>query len=189
MSFNTDGNITMEIPDADDEMLAGIVPEEEKETEPAYAVIFPWFVEALGLLVFFILSRWIHSLPYTAVMFCLGVAMGIGAIRVGAEDQLTESINMWSLIDSEVLLLVFLPGLVFKDALNINFHVFSVALMQILLLAFPMVLIGTVLTACVGFYIFPYNWSWNLSMTFGSILSGKSPKQERNIVNIFPYAF
>lgn len=34
-----------------------------------------------------------------------------------------------------------------------------------------MVLAGTALTALVAYYIFPYGWSFNLAMTFGSILS------------------
>lgn len=37
--------------------------------------------------------------------------------------------------------------------------------------AFPMVLAGAALTALYAFYLFPYGWSFNLAMTFGSILS------------------
>jgi len=152
------------------------VVQHEEEYEPSTAVLFPWFVEALGLFVFFILSsRWIKWLPYTAVMFVLGVAMGLGAERTGFTDTLSESIEMWSSINSEVLFAVFLPGLLFKDALQVNFHLFTASLSQILLLAFPMVLTGTCLTACVAYYIFPYGWSWNLAMTFGSILAATDP--------------
>lgn len=38
-----------------------------------------------------------------------------------------------------------------------------------------MVLAGTALTALVAFYIFPYDWSFNLAMTIGSILSATDP--------------
>jgi NhaP-type Na+/H+ or K+/H+ antiporter len=38
-----------------------------------------------------------------------------------------------------------------------------------------MVLAGTSLTALVAYYIFPYNWSFNLAMTLGSILSATDP--------------
>jgi len=37
--------------------------------------------------------------------------------------------------------------------------------------AFPMVLAGTALTACVAYFLFPYGWSFSLAMTFGAILS------------------
>lgn len=54
-------------------------------------------------------------------------------------------------------------------------HLFKNAFGQILVMAFPMVLAGTVLTALVAFYILPYNWSFNFCMTFGSILSATDP--------------
>jgi NhaP-type Na+/H+ or K+/H+ antiporter len=38
-----------------------------------------------------------------------------------------------------------------------------------------MVLAGTYLTAVVGYYVFPFSWSWNLALTFGSILSATDP--------------
>lgn len=38
-----------------------------------------------------------------------------------------------------------------------------------------MVLAGTCLTACVAFFIFPYGWSFNFAMMFGSILSATDP--------------
>jgi NhaP-type Na+/H+ or K+/H+ antiporter len=38
-----------------------------------------------------------------------------------------------------------------------------------------MVLAGTSLTALVAYYVFPYGWSFNLAMTFGSILSATDP--------------
>ena len=52
---------------------------------------------------------------------------------------------------------------------------FTIGLPQILILAFPAVLAGTFLTACVGYYGFPYEWSWYLSLTFGSILAATDP--------------
>jgi NhaP-type Na+/H+ or K+/H+ antiporter len=74
-----------------------------------------------------------------------------------------------------VLLLVFLPGLVFKDSSSLNVHLFEKSFWQCIIFAFPVVLAGTVLTALIAFHIFPYGWSFNLSMTFGSILSATDP--------------
>lgn len=59
--------------------------------------------------------------------------------------------------------------------MGLNVHLFRVALGQCLLFAFPMVLLGTFLTACVARYVLPYEWGWNLAMTFGSILSATDP--------------
>lgn len=83
--------------------------------------------------------------------------------------------TLWSNINGELILLVFLPGLLFWDALDVNFRLFCVSFSQIITMAFPMVLAGATLTACVAFYIFPYEWSWMLCMTFGSILSATDP--------------
>lgn len=44
-----------------------------------------------------------------------------------------------------------------------------------MIFAFPMVLAGTVLTALLAFYGFPYGWTFDLAMTFGAILSATDP--------------
>lgn len=157
--------------------------EEIEEIEEHYAILFPWFVELLGVLVFYISTRYFKIFPYTAIMFMLGTFMGIGVNRLNNTDQLSESIRIWEGINSEVLLLVFLPGLIFHDAYSLNVHLFQVSFGQCLLLAFPMVLAGTTLVACVAFYIFPYNWSFNLAMTFGSILAATDPVAVSALLN------
>lgn len=157
--------------------------EEEREIEPSTGVLFPWFSEALGVIVFFLMTRFVRTLPYTAIMFLLGTLMGVGATRLQNDDLLSQSTWLWGHINSEVLLLVFLPGLVFRDAFSMNIRLFYLGLSQLVLLAFPMVLAGTCLTALVGFYILPYQWSWNLSMTFGSILAATDPVAVSSLLN------
>ena len=39
----------------------------------------------------------------------------------------------------------------------------------------PGVLIGTGLTALVSYYVFPYGWSWEFALCFGSILAATDP--------------
>ena len=160
-----------------------LASEAQVETEPSTTVLFPWFSEALGVIVFFLTTRLLKTLPYTAIMFLLGAFMGVGSTRLERDDLLTESIYQWVRINSEVLLLVFLPGLVFRDAFTMNVRLFLLGINQLLLLAFPMVLAGTCLTALVGFYILPYDWSWNLSMTFGSILAATDPVAVCSLLN------
>jgi hypothetical protein len=90
------------------------IEEEHEEIPPVHAVLFPAFTLTIGVVVFYLLARYAHALPYTAVMFFLGTLMGIGAQLWDVEDQLNESLRLWIPIDSEVLLLIFLPGLIFK---------------------------------------------------------------------------
>jgi NhaP-type Na+/H+ or K+/H+ antiporter len=157
--------------------------EVEEEIEQVYAVLMPWFVQAVGVVVFYMLTRHFHAVPYTAVLFVTGTVMGVGAVRSGFSDQLTLSISQWTNIDSEVLFCVFLPGLLFKDALEINFHLFVFSFWQLLLLAFPMVLAGTMLTACVALYVFPYGWTFHHALTFGAILAATDPVAVSALLN------
>lgn len=152
------------------ERQASAETSEEEDVEPAVAVLFPWFALAVGTLAYLVLTRFLSWIPYTAVMFVIGTLMGVAVVRWDRTTFLTESITyFWLNIDSEVLLLVFLPGLVAKDAMQLDATLFRAAFWQCIVFAFPMVLAGTVLTALVCYYIFPYGWSFNLAMTVGSV--------------------
>ena len=145
-------------------------------------ILFPWFVVTVGVIVSFVLTRFEVPIPSAAVMFIIGTFMRLAAVfqvrhinDLSELDQLSTSVVQWSNIKSAVLLLVFLPGLIFRDAIEVNFNVFCRALPQLLLLAFPMVLVGTVLTAVVGYYLNPYQFSWSLAATLGAILASTDP--------------
>ncbi|KAL3916191.1 MAG: hypothetical protein SGILL_005292 [Bacillariaceae sp.] len=142
---------------------------------PPDAILYPWLVQLLGIVALFLLTRFNISIPYAAVMFVLGACMGAGSSLLENENALSRSITQWTNIDSGLLLLVFLPGLIFKDAVTIPIHLFLVALLQIWILAFPMVLLGTALTALVGFYVLPYDWPWQAAATLGAILASTDP--------------
>lgn len=104
--------------------------------------------------------------------------IGIATARLDNDENLLhKSVREWWMnINSEVLLLTFLPGLVYKDASSLHVHLFGLALSQCLIFAFPMVLAGTFLTALVCYYILPYDdWSFSFCMTAGSILSATDP--------------
>lgn len=145
------------------------------DCRPQYAIIFPWFVELLGCCVLFLLTRYQIPIPFAAVMFILGACIGAGSVMIDENNLLQKSIVMWTNIDSQLLLLVFLPPLIFKDAVLIPVHLFLVAGAQIWLLAFPMVLVGTVLTGIVLYYIFPYNLDIWACLTLGAILASTDP--------------
>jgi NhaP-type Na+/H+ or K+/H+ antiporter len=132
------------------------------------------FVEIIGVFAYYFLSRYLHALPYTAVMFIVGFFIGFAVQRTEV-NGITISAANWINIEGEVILLVFLPGLLYLDSYNIDIHLFLQSFWQLIAFAFPMVLGGTALTACVAYYLFPYGWSLDLSMTFGAILSATDP--------------
>ena len=155
----------------------------EGHVEAVHAVLLPWFVQGAGVFIYYIMSRYLHGVPYTAVLFVVGVFMGAGASRAGLKDQLTDSIGLWQSIGQETLFTVFLPGLLFKDAIEVNFHLFQASFAQLFLFAFPMVLAGASLTALVAKFVFPYGWTFHLCMTFGSILAVTDPVAVSALLN------
>ena len=86
-------------------------------------------------------------------------------------------------LDAEVLLLTFLPGLIFRDAYTSNVFLFQKAFWQCVVMAFPMVLAGTCLTALIGYFILPYGWSWSFCMMFGAIMSATDPVAVSALLN------
>ncbi|KAK1744172.1 sodium/hydrogen exchanger family protein [Skeletonema marinoi] len=114
-------------------------------------------------------------MPYTAIMFIVGAIMGFCSTENIGSNAVTESTKMWIHIDGEVLLLAFLPGLLFLDSYNTNVYLFKQAISQLLVFAFPMGLCGTILTALVAYFVLPYGWSTDLCMLLGSILAATDP--------------
>jgi len=156
--------------------------EYEVEAEDAWAVLFPFFTILLGVFSYLILTRYFPQFPYTALMFLLGMVMGL-LTQNRTDYHIVQSIQMWEGIGGELLLLVFLPALIFKDAFELNFYLFVKASVQVFIFAFPMVLGGTCLVALVAYKIFPYGWTWNQSMTFGSILAATDPVAVAALMN------
>ena len=153
---------------------AGI--EVEREIELPNVVLFPWLAVLIGIAAYYCLSRFLRGLPYTAVMFITGALMGYSALHTHEHgNAIVESTRLWLGINGEIIILAFLPGLLFLDSYNINVYLFKRSFLQIITFAFPMVLGGTASTALMAYYIFTYGWSFDLSMTFGAILSATDP--------------
>ncbi len=168
-----------------DHNTSGIEESEEEifaeEERAVYSVLFPWFAEIVGVFVYFFLSRYLHAIPYTAIMFIVGVFIGYSS--KARNNAITFSASTWAGIEGELILLVFLPGLLFLDSYNLDIHLFTQSFSQLLIFAFPMVLAGTSLTALVAYYILPYGWSFDLCMTFGSILAATDPVAVAALMN------
>ncbi|KAL3801649.1 hypothetical protein HJC23_013154 [Cyclotella cryptica] len=139
-----------------------------------YAILFPWFVQIIAVFIYYVISRYLQSLPYTALVFILGFIIGYFTTGYG-DNAISDSASLWLTINGQVILLVFLPGLIFLDSYTMNVHLFFQCFWQLINFAFPMVLGGTALTAVFAKYVLPYDWSWNLCMTFGAILAGTDP--------------
>ena len=78
-------------------------------------------------------------------------------------------------MDPHLMLLIFLPTLIFESAFVMDVHTFKKTIGQALTLAGPGLLLSAVLTSLMARYIFPYNWSWVVALLFGIILSATDP--------------
>ena len=73
------------------------------------------------------------------------------------------------------MLAVFLPALVFESAFSLEWHTFRRCATQVLWLAGPGVLMGTVFVGSMLKVTLPYDWGWGSSLMLGSILSATDP--------------
>jgi hypothetical protein len=131
-------------------------------------LLFMFFGLALGVVVSQLLSIFGEAIPYTVLVFLLGMLFSTAADSPGSFG---DSINQWLGIDAELLLFVFLPPLIFGEAMSLNWYHLKGGFLQAVILAGPGALIGAALMGALAKGVLPYNWGWNLAMTFGSILS------------------
>ena len=95
----------------------------DENNNPVYAILFPFFTQTLAIIIYYLISRYIKILPYTALVFLLGTIIGY-VTNNNQENDLAKSVNIWLGINGQVILLVFLPGLIFNDSFTINVHLF-----------------------------------------------------------------
>ena len=146
---------------------------DETEKEPE-VLLFLFFGLVVGVIVYQIISIYEEIIPYTVIVFIIGVI--IGAIQSSSSvGTFGSSIESWSRINAELILFIFLPPLLFGEVMGLNWHHVKGGILQSIILAGPGVLMGAALMGCLVKGILPYNWSWNLSMTFGAILAATDP--------------
>ena len=104
----------------------------------------------------------------------LGLVLGVYYESLG---RLGVALNSWSQIDPHLLLLLFLPALIFESAFNSDWHIFKVEMAQVLLMAGPMLLVSTGLSALMMRYILRYDgeFTFTAALLFGSIISATDP--------------
>lgn len=142
--------------------------------DPSYIGVLA-IVSLLGGIIFHTLLRKI-PVPFTVLALALGLFLGeLMQWTDGDLGALGNSISNWQRLHPNTVLVMFLPPLIFESAANIDFHVFSKAFGQILLLAGPGVMINIILVCGVVYYIFPYGWSFTQSIAFGAMFSATDP--------------
>lgn len=112
-------------------------------------------------------------LPYTVVLIVVGLIVG-AAPRWSLLSFLNDYLQIAQL-DPHLMLIIFLPTLIFESAFVLDVHTFRKMIWQASLLAGPGLLVSTFLTSIMARYIFTYSWSWVVALMFGTILNATDP--------------
>jgi NhaP-type Na+/H+ or K+/H+ antiporter len=138
------------------------------------AILWLFLGLGLGLITMQILNRrnsFFSCIPYTVVIFVFGILFALYLTeREDESDTIDISLESWLLMNPDLMLFVFLPPLIFGEAMRQNMFFFNKAIGQSFLLAFPGVIINAILIAGFSKAIVP-SWSFSLCCLFGSILS------------------
>jgi len=111
------------------------------------------------------------GIPYTPMLFMIGIGFGYLHERLGLFGQATSTISS---IDPHGMLMIFLPTLIFESGFNADWHVFKKQFIQVIILAVPCVFVGALLLAFCIKVILGYSdeyYTWSSAFLFGSVLS------------------
>eukprot|EP00441_Pelagodinium_beii_P018078 CAMPEP_0197658826 /NCGR_PEP_ID=MMETSP1338-20131121/45465_1 /TAXON_ID=43686 ORGANISM="Pelagodinium beii, Strain RCC1491" /NCGR_SAMPLE_ID=MMETSP1338 /ASSEMBLY_ACC=CAM_ASM_000754 /LENGTH=987 /DNA_ID=CAMNT_0043235485 /DNA_START=82 /DNA_END=3045 /DNA_ORIENTATION=- len=151
---------------------------EHHEVHEYESLVFLFCGLSFGTAVLFMtMHPWLHNLQFTVVMFVLGVvtAMAAETEAMQSSGMLMRSFETWNNMDPHLILFVFLPALLFGDAMSIDTHVAKRCAWQCLLLAGPGVILGAGSTGLFLHYALPWGWNLSTSFTVGSILAATDP--------------
>ena len=114
------------------------------------------------------------KVPYTPMLLIAGIMWGLVDNHLGL---IGKSGEIMSRIDPHIILLVFLPALLFESSFSSDYHTFRREFWQILSLAGPGILVGAVLTGLVIRYVLNYKeyFGWADSLMLGAVLSATDP--------------
>lgn len=93
------------------------------------------FCQLMAIFIYYLLSRKLQFIPYTAAVFLMGVGIGYQVSWSDSDDAILLSSRSWLTMNGQALLLLFLPGLIFLDAVTINVHLFFQAFWQLMIFA------------------------------------------------------
>ena len=114
--------------------------------------------------------------PFTVTVLILGFIIGFIITHMKTTDNILQRGGLQlSGMHPHLIYYIFLPILIFDSSFNGHFHIVKPQLFSAILLAGPGVLISTGIIATFSICMLPYDWSWLISLLFGSILSATDP--------------
>lgn len=99
--------------------------------------------------------------PYTVALVVVGLTFGLAKISIPIK------------LSSELILLIFLPPLLFEGTILMDIGILKEKWREVFLLAIPVTLLSTFALGAVAHYILGYTWS--VALLLGAILSPTDP--------------
>lgn len=147
-------------------------------------LLAPLFFVVLGLVAGAVLKSLLKksSLPYTVVLFCVGILLGL-LDRFGIlsdYEMFKSAIDFAGNLNPDMILYLFLPVLIFDGAYELDLHVFKKSLFNSTLLAGPGIAISMFIMAAfvMGLAMFVpecKEWNWNYALMFGALIGATDP--------------
>lgn len=106
-------------------------------------------------------------LPYRVVMFAIGGLAGFCANRY---PEFKPFVNM-CFVDVDVILITFLPIIIFNTSYSVDSHSFWKCFPQILLVGVPGALLTALMCAFMAFYLIESSWNFATAVLFGIVCS------------------
>ena len=121
-------------------------------------------------------------IPYTVLLLIIGLILGVidRFEWVNNLKFVTNAIFWAGHIKPEIILYVFLPTLIFEAAFDLDVHTFKKSFWNAFLMAVPGILVAIFISASLAMGI-KYagigfgNWSWYISLMFGSVICATDP--------------
>lgn len=123
-------------------------------------------------------------LPYTGMLFLLGILLGVsnrmGLFEMFHLTSIGDSFRWAGHIDPHLILYVFLPTLVFEAAFGMDGHTFKKTVTNAVILAVPGIIVALLFT---GTLVMVLNitgigltkWTWSIALMFGAVVSATDP--------------
>ncbi len=118
------------------------------------------------------------AIPYSVALLICGMLLGTLIqfdVGISGLTEVTAAFKLASQLDGNVILFIFLPALVFEAAFSLETHLFKRMLSQIAILAVPGLILCTLLTAILCFFLLPWHWPFAAILMFSAIISATDP--------------
>ena len=106
----------------------------------------------------------------------LVISVSIGTlVNLEVLGEAGVALGEFSQMTPHLILLLFLPPLIFESAFAANYHLIMRELGQALILAFPCVVVAATTTGSLVYLTFGLSWSFSSSLMFGAAISATDP--------------